>query len=156
MKLSGEINDEVGHRTDLALRTNYQWCLAVIQPSYISDRERFLSELRGHVKRHDGHFPPDVVLEVDGDLLVFMYGNFRHCGNILELLFGSGPGPNFKPRLSPDISIDAKVGLSQYAGGKMIEDLLAEARKYTVGYKLGPDIHERPTRIIDKRLLIPA
>ncbi len=155
MKLSREVNDEVSHRTDLALRTNYQWCLAVIQPSYISDRERFLGELRGHVKRHDGHFPPDVVHEANGDLLVFMYGDFRKCGGVLELLFGSGPGC-FRPELSPDLSIDAKVGLSQYAGGKMVEDLIAEARQTAVGYNLGPSIHERPTRIIDKRLLVPV
>lgn len=155
MNLSKEIKDEAEHRIGLALRTNYQWCLAVIQPEYISDKARFLSELRGHIKRHDGHFPPDVVHEADDDLLVFMYGDFRKCGGVLELLLGSGPG-DFRPELSPDLSIDAKVGLSQYAGGKMVEDMIAEALKCSVGYNLGPSFHERPTRIIDNRLLIPV
>jgi hypothetical protein len=132
MTLSDKAKAEFERRKDL----KDAWSLAVLKLRFVSDIDGFLKGLREHVKKYDGHVPPDVVVEsgMHDEYLIFMRGPQADCLHTLCLYLGNG---GFATNLPKDMVLGARMGIAQYARGMSSEQLLEEGRSRPFTYEIG-------------------
>ena len=121
--------------------------MAVIELQRVSDVDSFLEQLKKYVKVNNQHVPApsDKIMrgELSNELYILLRGTEDECFFKLAGFFGDA---GIRPMLH-DVSLTARLGLSQYDGGKSPFELIQEARGlrpmvYTVGNV--PDAQREP------------
>lgn len=126
MELPDEYTREALYRSRLSdNNAGYKWAVAVIELHRVSDTDSFLDQLKKYVKANNNHVPSDMIMrgELPNELYIMMRGTEEDCFFKLTGFFG---GPGMRPMLH-DISLTARLGLSQYERGKSPLDIIQEA-----------------------------
>jgi len=135
MNLPDQYKEEVSYRSRIAQNADYKFSVAVVELHRVSDAKRFLDELRDHVKKYNFHVPSDKIMrgELANELYIVMRGPEPECLWKLTQFFGS---PGVRPQMK-DISLTARLGISQYQRGKSPLELIQEAYVRPMIYQIG-------------------
>lgn len=135
MNLPEPFKEEVSYRSRIAQNANYSFSVAVVELHKVSDSTRFLDALKDHVKEYNNCVPSDKIMrgELPNELYIVMRGEEPECLWKLSQFFGS---PGVRPQMK-DISLIARLGISQYQRGKTPLELIQEAYVRPMSYEIG-------------------
>ena len=136
MKLPDQYTQEASYRGRITdSNADYKWSVAVVELHQVSNPDRFLEALKDHIKLYNNHVPSDKIMrgELHNELYIFMRGTEAECLWNLSQFFGS---PGVRPQMS-DISLTARLGVSQYQRGKSPLELIQEAYVRPMSYEIG-------------------
>lgn len=135
MELPEQYKQEASYRSRISQNADYVWSVAVVELHQVSNPDRFLQALKDHVRKHNNCVPSDKIMrgELPNELYIMMRGTEADCLWKLTQFFGSpGVGPQMH-----DISLTARLGISQYQRGKTPLELIQEAYVRPMSYEIG-------------------